>query len=327
MVSRLTKSLSLSYSFPTIGRRQTSSSFPEVQLLALLVVAVKLHHPFDGTDRHASTLTDLGVMTIDWDVWCKNQKEFDARVTLGGKIGRGNEMKVRDRDVLNMTGDQMDEYLDWYERTWVKEGNQETRKGGLPTQLLDMFPIGRIDGSSAPVVDVQELVNGDQEALDAKLKAVQGSLKIRGILLKEKGGKSKERVRRIGSFYKRFRKEKDFPPQAKTFYEAAANLIGISFHALLIAVLHTEQKLFNYRRRQLKEGSAETSDEEASDKSQVNGEDEVMEDTQGTSDREREHDARMAGFAGLTHRDIERLETLDIDASSSETSRMQIDSE
>lgn len=57
--------------------------------MALLVIAVKLYHPFDNKDRHVSALTDPAVMTIDWDVWCKEQEKFDDRLTSGGKIGRG----------------------------------------------------------------------------------------------------------------------------------------------------------------------------------------------------------------------------------------------
>ena len=292
--------------------------------MALLVIVVKLHHPFDNVVRYATTLTDPGLMTIDWDAWCKHQKEFDDRLTSGGKIGRGNEMKIMEREVLSMTGDQMDEYMDWFERTWVKEENQEPKKGGLPTQLLDMFPTGRLDGSSAPVIDLQDLANTDRELLDDKLKAGQGSLKFRRVVSTEKEGKSKVPVERIGSFYKRYRKEQDLPPQAKTFYDAAANLIGISFSTLFIAVLQSEQKVLKYRREQLKD-EMEDSEDESMEQPRDISEDETMDNTLKTDASEGEEEERVTGFPGLTHEDIERLESLDIDSSGSETSRMQTD--
>ena len=90
--------------------------------MALLVIAVKLHHPFDHVQRYATALNDPGIMAADWEAWCKQQKGFDERLTSGKKLGRGNAMKVQDRDVLDMTGAQMDEYLDWFEQTWVQEG-------------------------------------------------------------------------------------------------------------------------------------------------------------------------------------------------------------
>ena len=292
--------------------------------MALLVIVVKLHYPFDSVVRYAATLNDPGIMKIDWDVWCKHQKEFDHRLTSGGKIGRGNEMKVMEREVLSMTGDQMDEYMDWFERTWVKEENQEPKKGGLPSQLLDMFPTGRLDGSSAPVIDLQDLANTDRKFLDNKLKAAQGSLKFRRVMSTEKEGKSKVPVERIGSFYKRYRKEQDLPPQAKTFHEAAANLIGVSFSTLFIAVLQSEQKVLKYRREKLKE-EMEDSEDESMEQSRSISEDEAMGNTQRTDESEGEEEERATGFPGLTHEDIERLESLDIDSSGSETSRMQTD--
>ena len=292
--------------------------------MALLVIVVKLHHPFDNVVRYATTLTDPGLMTIDWDAWCKHQKEFDDRLTSGGKIGRGNEMKIMEREVLSMTGDQMDEYMDWFERTWVKEENQEPKKGGLPAQLLDMFPTGRLDGSSAPVIDLQDLANTDRELLDDKLKAGQGSLKFRRVVSTEKEGKSKVPVERIGSFYKRYRKEQDLPPQAKAFYDAAANLIGVSFSTLFIAVLQSEQKVLKYRREQLKD-EMEDSEDESMEQPRDISEDETMDNTLKTDASEGEEEERVTGFPGLTHEDIERLESLDIDSSGSETSRMQTD--
>lgn len=328
VTSRITELLSIAYSFPTLGGRQAASSFPEVQLMALLVIAVKLHHPFDHVKRYATALIEPGIMAVDWDLWCKQQKDFDDRLTSGGKLGRGNEMKVQDRDILDMTGAQMDEYLDWFERTWVPGGDQEAKKGGLPTQLLDMFPTGRLDGSSAPVVDLKGLIDADQEALDAKLKAAQGSLKTRGIVSEERAGKSKVPVRRLGSFYKRYRKEEDLPPTAKVFYEAAANLIAVSLHTLLVAVLQTEQKLLKYRKKQLKEADVGDSEDENSDQPQENHKNKGMEDARTMSAGQGEDgEEQVTGFPGLTHEDIERLGSLDIDNSDSETSRMRTDSD
>ena len=163
-------------------------------------------------------------------------------------------MKIKEHEVLDMTADKMDEYLDWYKHTWVGKGSQEHKKRGLPTQLLDMFPTGRPDGSKAPIVDLEKSAREDQEALDSKLKAVQSSFKLRDVVSKEKEGKSKVPIPRIGDFHKRYRKEEDLPIHAKAFYEAAADLIGISLSTLIVAVLQTEQKLLNFRKKQAKEG-------------------------------------------------------------------------
>ena len=261
--------LSIPYSFPSVKTRQAALSFPELQLMALVVVAVKFHHPFDGIERQVTALTDAGAMTIDWDAWCQNQTIFNKRTTAGGKIGRGNEIKVKEQDALSMSGAQMDEYMDWFQRTWVEEDKQHTKPGGLPAQILDMFPTGRLDGSSPPTIDIQELAKAEQEALDSKLETATANLKVRDVVSREEEERSKVPVRRIGSFYKRYKKDQDFPPAAKLFYETAAELIGVSFFTMVIAVLQTEQKLLNHRTKQLKEEAKGNSEGEGTGRSQT----------------------------------------------------------
>ena len=313
---RIANLLSIPFTFPTFGSKQAASAFPEIQLIATVVIAVKLYHPFDSVYRCATTLTEPGVMTMDWDAWTKEQKSFEGRLTSGGKLGRGNEIRLKEQEVLDMTADQIDEYLDWYERTWVEEGSKEQKKRGLPTQLLDMFPTGRLDGSSAPAVDPEATASAEQDALDSKLKTVQGSLELRDIVSKEKEGKSKVPVQCIGAFYKRYRKEEDLPPPAKTFYEAAADLIAISLSTLILAVLQTEQKILRYRDRRFKEGIANDAS---------NDEDESPKSPRYTSEDAVEAGESMHHVDGLSVQDLERLGSLDIDASDSETSEMQVD--
>jgi RNA polymerase I-specific transcription initiation factor RRN7 len=215
--------------------------------MALVIVAVKLYHPFDTLDRYAASLTRLGIFQIDWEAWCSHHQQYAKRETSDGKLGRGNEMKIKEQDVFRMSEAQLDEYLDWYEKTWVNEAARRPRKGDLPQELLDMFSTSRLDGSVAPAVDITETIAADQVALDAKLAAVQASLRTRGVIREEEEADRGEPVRRIGSFYKRYRKEGDLPPHARTFFEAAASLIGAELSTMVLAVLQTEQLLLNYR--------------------------------------------------------------------------------
>lgn len=225
--------------------------------MALVIVAVKLYHPFDTLNRYATSPTDLGIFQIDWQVWCSHHQQYAKCETSEGKLGRGNEMKINEQDVFRMSEAQLDEYLDWYEKTWVNEPTRRPKKGDLPQELLDMFPTGRLDGSAAPAVDVRKTVEADQAALDAKLAAVQASLRTRGIIGEKEEENAGEPVRRIGSFYKRYRKEADLPPHARVFFEAAAHLIGASLATMVVAVLQTEQLLLNYRSREVRKSKAE----------------------------------------------------------------------
>ena len=115
--------------------------------MCLLVIVVKLHHPFDGLIRHVRSLADSAALTIDWETWVDRQSSCKMHAADGTHLERGSEINVTEKDVMNMTGEQLDEYIDWYERTFVDEPRAEEKARALPKQLLDMFPTGRIDGS------------------------------------------------------------------------------------------------------------------------------------------------------------------------------------
>ncbi|KAI4202247.1 MAG: hypothetical protein LQ350_002631 [Teloschistes chrysophthalmus] len=261
-VRRLAKLLQIDFSFPKARPYYRISSAPEVALVALLVITVKLYHPFDSIDRHPRSLTEPGTLGIDWNRWSEVQKDYDARDTAGGKLGRGNEIKVTETDVFNLSGDQIDEYLDWFEKTWVDEERARKQPRGYPSQLLDMFPTGKPDGSIRPTVDAERERLNDEEVLEAKLRAVQGALKPRQIISDKDAKNHEEPVARIGSFYKRYRKAEDLPDEAKAFHETAASLIAVKVSTLLIAVGQIERRLIKWKEEQEKEGSDSESEDE-----------------------------------------------------------------
>lgn len=222
--------------------------------MALLVIAVKIYYPFDTINRHPRSLNDPGTLAMDWHRWCQLQNDHDSRATAGDKLGRGNEIKVTESDTFDLSGDQVDEYLDWFEKTYVDEQRARNHPRGYPEQLLDMFPTGRPGGSIKIPIHPEVERQTDEEALQHKLKAVQGNLKLREVIPDQDmdDGHSDEPVDRLGSYYKRYRKVEDLNPLAKAFHEAVAGLIAIKLHTLLVAVMQIESKLLAFRRRQLK---------------------------------------------------------------------------
>ncbi len=257
VVRRLASLLAVDFTFPKPGPRQRKSAHPEIQLVSLLVIAVKLYHPFDSQPRYSRTLSEFGTLVIDWDVWCKSQTEYAARHTSAGKLGRGNEINVNENDVMAMSGEQLDEYLDWYEKTWIKEESQEPQSRRIPQQLLDLFPTGRYDGSSQAKVDLDQEARTDQIALDQKLKIIQGNLNLRNTISEES---NEQPVKRIGSFYKRYRNIDDLSPEARIFYEAAATSVGMSLASLTLAVIQLERKLETLRDNEVKNDLLEDED-------------------------------------------------------------------
>lgn len=51
-------------------------------------------------------------------------------------LKRGEEIKITDTDVMQMSGKQMDGYLDWYQRTWVDDRNPKSK---FSTYLLHLI--------------------------------------------------------------------------------------------------------------------------------------------------------------------------------------------
>lgn len=160
---------------------------------------------------------------------------------------------MTEKDAMNkLTTSQLDEYLDWAERTLVEP--EHPRKGGLPMQLLDMFPTGRLDGSSAKELSFEEETRTDQVSSEAMLEACMKCLKLRPICPEDGEGEGKRR--RLGSFYKRYHRAQDLTPSARKFHEAVASLLNVTVDTLLVAVLQVERKLQRFVESELKQERA-----------------------------------------------------------------------
>lgn len=248
--------LAFDFTFPPPAFRQHIASLPEIRLVSLLVIAVKLYHPFDSFPRYSKKLTESGILTVDWNIWIEAHKEHDSHSTTEGTIGRGNEIAVTEEDVFAMSGKQLDEYLDWYEKTWIDE---ERASHTLPQQLLDMFPTGRLDGPPPLTKDNSDGRMEAGMAISQKLHAVQNGLRMRGVISGKTEAATDEPVRRIGSLYKHYRSEDDLPPAGRAFYEAVARVAGIKVATLVKVVFQTERKLHVWRAQQVKSQWAEDS--------------------------------------------------------------------
>lgn len=224
---------------------------------------MKLYHPFDGFTRHVRSLADSAALTVDWAAWVNVQSSHSTHATGDAHLERGSEINVTERDVMNMTGEQLDEYMDWYERTFVDESRVEGKARGLPKQLLDMFPISHIDGSSPTPYRHDQMAADEQGNTDKRLNLVMGKLRWRNVVSddSEDSAGVHEDSTRIGSFYKRYRTVEDLTPHAKAFHDAVAEAIGVRLQTLLLAVGQVERNLVKWREAKVKADKEE--DDEA----------------------------------------------------------------
>lgn len=95
-----------------LGRR----TYPEIMLVSLIVIAVKLNHPFDDIVRIPERDSDPTTVKIDWNAWEGIMADNSWKESKVVK-----HMDTMDTDILTMNEGSMDEYLDWYQRTWIDD--------------------------------------------------------------------------------------------------------------------------------------------------------------------------------------------------------------
>ncbi|KAL4961299.1 TFIIB-type zinc finger domain-containing protein [Aspergillus stella-maris] len=230
VTKRLQTLIGFIFKYPTkiVGRKKPLHK-PELQLVTLVVIATKLLFPFDDVERHPTSAQEPTVQAVTWEAWADIQKHFDNRDATAGRIGKGKEIMVNESDVLHMTPGQLDEYMDWYESSWL-----ENSKGTDP--LAAMFPIGSTSKEDRQCESAIE--DNEEESLSWMLQMAPRYLKTREVISDPNAD-----VPRPGSLYVRYRHESDLPDLARAFYEVAAKVTGVSLATLVRCVSQAEVQI------------------------------------------------------------------------------------
>lgn len=114
---RLAEMLEFDFSYPVVFKKNREAlAYPEIQIISAIVVAAKLCYPFDNIERLPYSGSDPTSMKMDWSKW------RDIMIPGPSKrLRKGEELKITDKDVLTMSEAKMDDYLDWYQRTWIDD--------------------------------------------------------------------------------------------------------------------------------------------------------------------------------------------------------------
>ena len=252
-VQNMAALIDIDFSFPAPGRYISTSASPETSLISLLVIAVKFYHPFDSRQRYVLSLNDCAALQINWSQWTEALKEHESRLHARTHLARGTEMHVDEEDAMQMSDGQLDDYLDWYERTWIDEDRARHKSRSLDEDFRRWFPTGRQDGSSPASHDFGEDSRTEKQSIRQFSDRVIQAMLVRDVLSEEEEEGSSEDVNRIGSHYKRYRSREELPVDALAFHEAVATASGMKLQTLLKAVLQIESKLINLRRSLPKE--------------------------------------------------------------------------
>ncbi|KAJ5788546.1 hypothetical protein N7457_003536 [Penicillium paradoxum] len=237
--------LGFTFQYPADDDRQKKQFLPDVQLMALVVIATKLLFPFDDLKRYPTTAKEPATQIMDWTLWVRAQSHFDGDSRVTGDIGKAAAIRVTDKDVLTMTSAQLDSYMDWYESSWL-----DTSKA--PSRIAEMFPISRTEHNTQSIPNVAPAPASasasapapvppgtTQEKLDVLLKTVMQDLRARRVIPEDEEAEEK----RPGEWYRRYRWESHLSGPARAFYEAAAKLAAVPLKTLVRAVTHVEFKI------------------------------------------------------------------------------------
>lgn len=225
---KLVSLLKLDFSFPT--RANTPLNNPDTLLIASIIVATKLLYPFDGLPRYANDLEDPSNVRLNWDEWARIFKEQGARHNNSGRMGFE---KLKSAEVYDMSEEDMDRYLDWYQETKISP-REDTR------DLERLFPL--VKPTSKP---------GDEDGRDSEAMIQSRIEQVRehvewnphGRPSLQDGFSEEDKVVKPGGLYQRFEKVDDLAGPAKLFYEAAGEYAGLEVEKLVQAVHRLEQKI------------------------------------------------------------------------------------
>ncbi|KAF2472899.1 uncharacterized protein BDR25DRAFT_219859, partial [Lindgomyces ingoldianus] len=237
---RLAGYLNYDFTYPIDGHRRLGIRYlPEAQLAACLVVCVKLMYPLDGQRRNPKTISEPAAIGMNWDDWYEQisstrQSGFGSASTYT----TDDLVELREQDVFAMSGNQLDQYLDWYQDTFIDETRTEqTEEGDFLNALYKLFPINPEPRSEPRNTPLENLADAEKLNL---VRAIHGRIQHRQVI---EEGKERPDTVRPGEMYIYYPKEKELPEQAKRFYGEVARISGLSLEMLIMAVFFAEKKI------------------------------------------------------------------------------------
>ncbi|GAB7337085.1 hypothetical protein MBLNU457_g2487t2 [Dothideomycetes sp. NU457] len=228
---------------PTQRERLKALKPPENRLIILVVISVKLLFPLDGQDRMPRKPTELAVLGLDWTTWMQARRDLSsAKTTNTEELSYNQALRTTDVDVMSMSEDKLDQYMDWYANAYVEEQPSEKRRNhseiGFRKAMYRMFPISRPEMTDH--IDDSALNPGANLASTARqdeaIKTIQARLKPLRVLNDQAVEETYAKITRPGDHHEQYRSPDDLTSTAKVLYEEAANVVGMSIDHMVQGV-------------------------------------------------------------------------------------------
>lgn len=258
-VTRLAQLIDCDFSFPSTTERYTHvSTHPELQLIALLVIATKLLYPFDSIKRCPLTSTEPAALIVDWEVWAQTRERLNMTITAQKDVKFKRPIEMAEQDVFLMDNRQIDRYLDWFGETWLDDDvNELDREADFRRAIWQMFPVDTSHHTQDETVGVTE--DSSTHTASQRWKAIR---KVQRSLIRQNPVSDKrsgsEAAIRPGSQYPQYRNKEELPDHARPFFEAAARQVSLPLEVLLVAVQQMESRVQRWVKREEKRKRAPT---------------------------------------------------------------------
>ncbi|KIW41491.1 uncharacterized protein PV06_07042 [Exophiala oligosperma] len=265
MARRLNLMTKYTFSYPdtTVSEkmRRHVTSYPEAQLISLLVVATKLLFPFDSATVkcYPKRPNDPTTLRMKWSAWLESKTHYEQALDEMQEpdgLKPGTEINVTDREVFSMTEKQLDQYMDWYQRTWIDNASSQSKSQGLGQEsaldkdILDMFPLHDVPPVGTTTLEHDHHQRA-QSHLETRIREVQASLQSRRAVSSEEETEYGLNLLRPGALYPRYLSIEEIDragEEVRAFHEEAAQVSCLNLKTLMRAVNSTEEKVDRWLR-------------------------------------------------------------------------------
>ncbi|KAL7785975.1 hypothetical protein V8C37DRAFT_393052 [Trichoderma ceciliae] len=237
---KLASILGYRFQFPTERLSNPRLDYPEIRLMALLIVATKLSFPFPGSTSipQLQNTGSLQMPTLDWERWRRGKDKLPTQQDT--KASKFDFDRVTPSQVVSMADDELDAYF------------------AHVSSLINVTS----DNPITKFFPVEDLPTNISRAEDTSSKGLDDAVKnlLSQALKYNKSApvQTAENSSSPTSIYGAFRNVDHLSETAADLYKAAGMVVGASLETMADAIYRIERTIVVWQTRSRHEGQYET---------------------------------------------------------------------
>ena len=213
--------------------------YPEVRLMAVMVIATKLLFPFDDIERDVEEDANSTALSMDWQQWTSVIKDDTDQNPAEQPLTFKEAFEFDEASCMEASEDTLDAYLDWYGDSIasedIRDRGQAGRDADLRRALFRLFPTKPERAAPARQPTVMS-----QDEPEKKIREAQSALRP---TQDPEGRQDAQDIARPGSYYRRIRSSEELSGPMQVFFDRAAKLAGVRVDDMVQAVFTMERRL------------------------------------------------------------------------------------